>query len=100
MRDARTPGTSGVLRGHARRAIGVRYEEFAKRAGRRLEATAYRLEGEGRRLGIDGGASKIAARARELRVAALLVHEEAVGREEREAPKEKIAENLSLEAQG
>lgn len=52
--------------------------------------------------GEDGEASKIAARARELRVAALLVHEEAadVEREEREAPREKIAENLSLEAQG
>lgn len=80
----------------------MRHEEFAERAGRRLEATADRLEGEGRRLGIDGGASKIAARARELRVAALLVHEEAaaVGQEEREDPREKIAENLSLEAQG
>jgi hypothetical protein len=57
---------------------------------------------EAGRLGVDGGASKISARARELTVAALLVDEEAaaVGREEREAPKEKIAENLSLEAQG
>ena len=66
----------------------MRHEEFAKRAGRRLEATASRLEGEGRRPGIDGGVSKIAARARELRVAALLVDEEAaaVGRKEREAP--------------
>ena len=80
----------------------MRHEEFAERAGRRLQATADRLEGEGRTLGIDGGASKIAARARELRVAALLVHEEAaaVDREEREAPNEKMAENLSLEAQG
>ena len=80
----------------------MRHEEFAERAGRRLQATADRLEGEGRTLGIDGGVSKLAARARELRVAALLVHEEAaaVGREEREAPKEKIAENLSLEALG
>lgn len=80
----------------------MRHEEFAERAGRRLEATADRLEGEGRRLGMDGGASKIVARARELRVAALLVDEEAaaVGREERETPKEKIAGNLSLEAQG
>jgi hypothetical protein len=35
-------------------------------------------------------------------VAALLVEEEAaaVGREENEAPREQIAENLSLEAQG
>lgn len=80
----------------------MRHEDFAERAGRRLQATADRLEGEGRTLGIDGGVSKIAARARELRVAALLVHEEAaaVGREEREVPREQIAENLSLEAQG
>ena len=80
----------------------MRHEDFAERAGRRLQATADRLEGEGRTLGIDGGASKIAARARELRVAALLVHEgaAAVGREEREVPREQIAENLSLEAQG
>jgi hypothetical protein len=55
----------------------VKHEEFAERAGRRLEAVADRLEGEGRKLGIDGEASKITARAQELRVAALLVREEA-----------------------
>ena len=55
----------------------MKHEEFAERAGRRLETVADRLEGEGRRLGIDGEASKITARAQELRVAALLVREEA-----------------------
>jgi adenylate kinase family enzyme len=47
-------------------------------------------------------ASKSTARAQELRVAALLVREEAeaVAREEGEAPTRMIAENLSLEAQG
>ena len=55
----------------------MRHEEFAQRAQRRLEAEADRLEGEARILGIHGGASKTAARAGELRVAALLVREEA-----------------------
>jgi hypothetical protein len=78
----------------------MKHEAFAERASRRLEAVADRLEGEGKRLGMDGEASRIAARAQEMRVAALLVREEAVaaGREEREGS-EKIAENLSLEAQ-
>ncbi len=51
---------------------------------------------------MDGEASRITARAQEMRVAALLVREKAVAvaREEREAPEEKVAENLSLEAQG
>jgi hypothetical protein len=63
---------------------------------------ADRLEGEGKRLGMDDEASKTRARAQEMRVAALLVRDEAtaVAREEREAPEERIAENLSLEAQG
>ena len=80
----------------------MNYEEFAVRAQRRLEAVADRLEGEGRRLGIDGEASKPTARAKELRVAALLVREEAtlVSREGRGAPTEKIAANPPLEAQG
>jgi hypothetical protein len=80
----------------------MNHEAFAERAGRRLEAVADRLEDEGKRLGMDGGASEIAARAQEMRVAALLVRDEAtaVAREEREAPEERIAENLSLEAQG
>jgi hypothetical protein len=80
----------------------MKHEAFAERAGRRLEAVADRLEDDTRSLGMDGEASKTTARAQELRVAALLVREEAVAvaREECEAPKEKIAENLSLEAQG
>ena len=55
----------------------MKHEEFAERAGRRLETVADRLEGEGRRLGIGSAASKTTARAQELRVAALLVREEA-----------------------
>ena len=80
----------------------MKHERFAQRAGRRLEAVADRLEGEGQRPGIDGEASKTKARAQELRVAALLVRDEAVAvaREERETPTQMIAENLSLEAQG
>jgi len=80
----------------------VKHEWFAQRAGRRLEAVADRLEGESQRPGIDGEASKTKARAQELRVAALLVRDEAVAvaREERETPTQMIAENLSLEAQG
>jgi hypothetical protein len=80
----------------------VKHERFAQRAVRRLEAVADRLEGEGQRPGIDGEASKTKARAQELRVAALLVRDEAVAvaREERETPTQMIAENLSLEAQG
>jgi hypothetical protein len=80
----------------------VKHEQFAERAGRMLEAVADRLEGESKGLGIDGEASKTKARAQEMRVAALLVRDEAaaVAREEREAPTQMIAENLSLEAQG
>ena len=80
----------------------MKHEAFAERAGRRLEAVADRLEDDTHNLGMDGEASKTTARAQELRVAALLVREEAVAvaREECENPKEKIAENLSLEAQG
>ena len=75
-------------------------EQFAQRAGRRLEAAADQLEGESERLGIDGEASMPKARAQGMRVAALLVRDEAVAREEREVPTLMIAENLSLEAQG
>ena len=57
--------------------IRVRHEEFAHRAEGRLEEAADRLEGDARALGIHGGASKTAARAGELRVAALLVRGEA-----------------------
>ena len=55
----------------------MNHEAFAQRVGRRLEAVADRLDGQKRRLGIDGGASEITARAQELRVAAHLVREEA-----------------------
>ena len=55
----------------------VDHEEFATRAERRLRAAADRLEEDARELGIDGGASGTRARAGELRVAALLVREEA-----------------------
>ena len=80
----------------------MRHEEFAERAVSRLEAVADRLEGEAKGPGTDGEASKTKARAQELRVAALLVREEAaaVAREEREVPVQMTAENLSLEAQG
>jgi hypothetical protein len=80
----------------------VKYDEFAERASRRLKEVADRLEVEGKDLRIDNEASKITARAQELRVAALLVRDEAVAvaREEREDPMQMIAENLSLEAQG
>ena len=80
----------------------MRHEEFAERAASRLEDVADRLESEGGRLGIGAEVAKTTARAQELRSAALLVREEAVavGREERGTPKEKVAENLSLEAQG
>jgi hypothetical protein len=79
----------------------VSHEEFAERAGRRLERIADRLESEAKSLGVDGEAAKSTARAQEMRVAALLVRDEAVAaaREECETPKEKIAENLSLAAQ-
>jgi hypothetical protein len=79
----------------------VDHEEFAARTQRRLEAVADRLEDEGGRLGIGGEAAKTTARAKELRVAALLVREEAtaVSREGR-SPTEEIAANPPLEAQG
>ena len=80
----------------------MNHEEFAERAGRRLKEVADRLEVEGKDLRIAGEASKITARAQEMRVAALLVRDEAVAvaREEPEAPTQMIAEKLSLEAQG
>ncbi len=53
------------------------HEEFATRAERRLRAAADRLEDEAQGLGIGGGAARTAARAGELRVAALLVRGEA-----------------------
>ena len=54
----------------------MNHEEFAERAERRLKEVADRLEVEGKDLRIAGEASKITARAQELRVAALLVREE------------------------
>jgi hypothetical protein len=53
----------------------VKHEEFAERAERRLKAVADRLEGEGKRSGTE--AQTAIARAQELRVAALVVREEA-----------------------
>jgi hypothetical protein len=80
----------------------VKHERFAERAGRRLEAVADRPECEAKGFPIDSGAHETAARAQEMRVAALLVREEAaaVAREEQELPTQMTAENLSLEAQG
>jgi hypothetical protein len=80
----------------------MKHEAFAERAGRRLEALADRLEHDARGLRIDDEASKTTARAQEMRVAALLVREEAVAvaRQERGGPTQMVAENLSLEAQG
>lgn len=80
----------------------MKHETFAERVGRRLEAMADRLEDDTRSLEMDGEASKTTARAQELRLAALLVREEAaaVDREEWEPPTEDIAENPPLEAQG
>ena len=56
----------------------MKHEEFAERAGRCLKAVADRLEVEDKDLRIAGEASKITARDQELRVAALLVREEAL----------------------
>ena len=55
----------------------MKHTEFAERAARRLESAAAHLEDEGRRLDIVGDASKISARAGEMRVAAFLVRDEA-----------------------
>jgi hypothetical protein len=52
----------------------VLHTEFAERAARRLEAVADRLEEEGRWLKLD----TVSARAKELRVAAHLVRNEAL----------------------
>ena len=56
----------------------MNHEEFAERAGRRLKEVADRLEVEVKDPKIAGEASQITARAQELRVAALLVREEAL----------------------
>jgi hypothetical protein len=59
---------------------------------------ADQLDREAKRPSTEGEPTR--APAQELRVVAQLVRDEAVGREEREATREKVAENLSLEAQG
>ena len=78
----------------------MRHEAFAELAEKCLLEAADRLEGDARDLGVHGDASKTQARAGELRVAALLVREEAeaAGREERR-PTAEVAENPPLEAQ-
>ena len=82
----------------------MRHEEFAERAEGRLEEAADRLEGEARALGVHGEASKTKVRAGELRVAALLVREEAEAVSAGEASPTRTHEDPSgpppLEAQG
>ncbi len=82
----------------------MRHEEFAYRAEGRLEEAADRLEGEARALGIHGVASKTAARAGELRVAALLVRGEAEAVSAAETPPAGVRKGPAgpppLEAQG
>ena len=77
----------------------MRHEEFARRAEGRLEAEADRLEGRAIELGIDGGAAKTAARAGELRIAALLVREEAEDAGKAEERQRPAADAPPLEAQ-
>ena len=81
----------------------MNHEEFAERASRRLKDVADRLEVEGKDLRIASEASKITARAQELRVAALLVREEALAVSKTIAPPaeepEGLADILPLEAQ-
>jgi hypothetical protein len=81
----------------------MEHEEFARRSARRLEAVADRTEEEARRLGIHGEASGTRARAQEMRVAALLVRQEALAVSEAEVPAvgspEALAEWPPLEAQ-
>jgi hypothetical protein len=81
----------------------MEHEEFARRSARRLEAVADRTEEEALRLGIRGEASGTRARAQEMRVAALLVREEALAVSEAEIPAvgspEALAEWPPLEAQ-
>jgi len=80
----------------------VGYEDFAERAGRRLDSMADRLDREAKRPGTEDEPTSTKPRVQGLRVAAQLVRDEAaaVGREERETTREKIAENLYLEARG
>ena len=81
----------------------MKHEEFAHRAAGRLEEVADRTKEDARRLGIGGEASGTRARAREMRVAAILVREEALAVSEEESPApgspEALAEWPPLEAQ-
>ena len=80
----------------------MKHEEFAERAGRRLKEVADRLEVEVKDPKIAGEASQITARAQELRVAALLVREEALAVSKTIAPPAEeqvaLADTLPLEA--
>jgi hypothetical protein len=84
-------------------AKNVNHEEFAHRAAGRLEEVADRTEENACTLGIDGEAPGTRARAREMRVAAFLVREEAQAVSEEESPApgspEALAEWPPLEAQ-
>jgi hypothetical protein len=81
----------------------VEHEEFARRAAWRLEAMANRTEGEASRLGIHGEASGRRARAQQMRLAALVVGQEAHAVSEAELAAvgcpEALAEWPPLEAQ-
>lgn len=81
----------------------MNHEEFAHRATRRLEKVADRTEEEARTLGMNGEASGTRARAQEMRVAALLVREEALAVSEAESPApgspEALVQSPPLEAQ-
>jgi hypothetical protein len=81
----------------------MKHEQFARRVARWLEAVADRTEEEAQRLRIHGEASRTRARAQEMRVAALLVREEALAVSEAEVPPggspEALAEAPPLEAQ-
>ena len=71
----------------------MRHEEFAHRAEGRLLEAADRLEGAARDLGVHGDASKTQARAGELRVAALMVREEASAASAAEASPAEVRED-------
>ena len=81
----------------------MNHEQFARRAAGRLEEVAERTEEGARRLGIHSEVSGTMARANEMRVAALLVREEALAVSEEEAPAagspEALVEAPPLEAQ-
>jgi hypothetical protein len=62
----------------------VEHEEFARRAAWRLEAMANRTEEEAHTLGIHGEASGRRARAQQMRIAALVVRQEALAVSEAE----------------